>query len=446
MKNQYYMLNKKVATVIAQIACHENKLPQGSPCSPIISNIIAHLLDIRLNELAAAHGSTYTRYADDLTFSTNEKTFPSSIARRDPASDHRWLAGPGLTKRVGKAGFAINAQKTRMQYCDSRQDATGLVVNKKVNVRKEYYKLARSMCWQLVTKGTAFEKVGGTSVAMDLNKLRGRLAFIYQIKRWDDARRKVPAEETEKSCFHRVYADFLNYVSFFGQTQPTIVCEGKTDNIYIRCALRSLAAQYPTLVQVQGGKKNLLVRLFKFTTTAQRVQGLSGGASQLNNFLSNYRKMIKDFKGVPKQPTILIVDNDSGPENLFKHLSKLLKKTVDGGDSYYFVYENLYVVPVPKVGGAFTAMEQLFEAKVLNTTLSGKKLDLTNKEPDGKKFYSKNQFSIHVIQKNQATINFNEFKPLLDRIVAVQTDYAIKVAAAAGAVKTHASAPVLTGP
>jgi RNA-directed DNA polymerase len=46
MKNQHYLLNKKVATIIAQIACHENKLPQGSPCSPVISNIISHLLDI----------------------------------------------------------------------------------------------------------------------------------------------------------------------------------------------------------------------------------------------------------------------------------------------------------------------------------------------------------------------------------------------------------------
>jgi hypothetical protein len=150
--------------------------------------------------------------------------------------------------------------------------------------------------------------------------------------------------------------------------------------------------------------------------------------------------MIASFKGVPKQPTILIVDNDSGPENLFKHLSSLLKKNVDGSDKYYFVYANLYVVPVPKVGAAFTAMEQLFEPKVLATKLGVKTLDLTNKETDGTKFYSKNQFSIDVIQKNQASINFNGFKPLLDNIAAVQTDYAIKVAAAAGAAKTHASA------
>src|SRR5262249_789756 len=81
------------------------------------------------------------------------------------------------------------------------------------------------------------------------------------------------------------------------------------------------------------------------------------------------QKFLKNFRGTPKHPTILIVDNDSGPEDLFKQLSSLLKKKVDGGDKYYFVYANLYVVPVPKVGADFTSMEQLFEAKKLATKL-----------------------------------------------------------------------------
>jgi hypothetical protein len=123
-----------------------------------------------------------------------------------------------------------------------------------------------------------------------------------------------------------------------------------------------------------------------------------------------------------------VVDNDSGPEKLFKHLSNLLKKPVDGSEPFYFVYENLYVVPVPKIGGAFTAMEQLFEAKVLNEKLDGKVLDLTNEETDGKKFYSKNDFSIQIVQKNQSTIKFDGFKPLLNAIVAVQKDYAARIA------------------
>ncbi len=73
-------LNQTVATVIAQLACHENSLPQGSPCSPVISNLIAHILDIHLVRLASTVGCTYSRYADDLTFSTNKKLFPMEIA------------------------------------------------------------------------------------------------------------------------------------------------------------------------------------------------------------------------------------------------------------------------------------------------------------------------------------------------------------------------------
>ncbi len=141
--------------------------------------------------------------------------------------------------------------------------------------------------------------------------------------------------------------------------------------------------------------------------------------------------MIQDFRGAPQHPTILVVDNDSGPEQLFKHLSNLLKKKVDGGDRFYFVYENLYVVPVPKIGGAFTPMENLFEPNVLQMKLNGRELDLTNKELDGKKFYSKNEFSLRVIQENQVRINFVGFKPLLDAIVAVQRDYATKLAGSA---------------
>ena len=72
IKNRNFQLNPDVATVIAQIACYDNKLPQGSPCSPVITNLISHSLDIRLASLAKKYKCTYTRYADDITFSTRE--------------------------------------------------------------------------------------------------------------------------------------------------------------------------------------------------------------------------------------------------------------------------------------------------------------------------------------------------------------------------------------
>jgi RNA-directed DNA polymerase len=65
-----YTRPPEVATLLAQICCHENKLPQGAPTSPIISNMICSRMDGELKRLSKEHGCFYTRYCDDLTFST----------------------------------------------------------------------------------------------------------------------------------------------------------------------------------------------------------------------------------------------------------------------------------------------------------------------------------------------------------------------------------------
>ncbi|WP_186810103.1 reverse transcriptase domain-containing protein, partial [Halomonas halophila] len=88
ISNYQFELDPKVATVIAQIACYENMLPQGAPTSPVISNLIGHILDIRMLRVAKANNCYYTRYADDITFSTSEKKFPESIATSD--GSHNW--------------------------------------------------------------------------------------------------------------------------------------------------------------------------------------------------------------------------------------------------------------------------------------------------------------------------------------------------------------------
>ncbi len=101
LKNRDFGLHEDVATVIAQIACHDNSLPQGSPCSPVISNLVAHLLDMRLVKIAGETGCTYSRYADDLTFSTNKKEFPADIAvpsGTEDSASHLWLPGEALQK------------------------------------------------------------------------------------------------------------------------------------------------------------------------------------------------------------------------------------------------------------------------------------------------------------------------------------------------------------
>jgi retron-type reverse transcriptase len=157
LRNRDFELHKDVATVIAQIACHQNALPQGSPCSPVISNVIGHVLDMRLVQLASQAGCTYSRYADDLTFSTNKKEFPANIAVRsgkEGVASHFWSPGDALQKIINRTGFRINAKKTHQMYRDSRQNVTGLIVNKKINVRWEYRHTVRAMVHSLVKTGT----------------------------------------------------------------------------------------------------------------------------------------------------------------------------------------------------------------------------------------------------------------------------------------------------
>jgi RNA-directed DNA polymerase len=158
IKDRNFAVRPEVATVLAQIACYQNSLPQGSPCSPVISNLVGHLLDIRLGKLAFDTGCTYSRYADDITFSTNKPQFPSSIARLIPDQNHTWEVSQKLQEIVTRTGFAINTQKTRMQYRTSRQDVTGLVVNSKVNIRSEYRRTVRAMAHRLFMTGR-FERI-----------------------------------------------------------------------------------------------------------------------------------------------------------------------------------------------------------------------------------------------------------------------------------------------
>jgi RNA-directed DNA polymerase len=197
LKNNDFALHRDVATTIAQIACVDGALPQGSPCSPVISNLVASILDVRLVRLAAAAGCTYSRYAVDLTFSTNKKAFPLEIAHPDATvSPHTWQPSDQLRDIIQRAGFSINASKTQMMYRNSRQGVTGLVVNRKINVRSEYRRTVRAMVHRLIRTGS-FDVLRPTQKAGTivlekrpgrLNELHGMLGFIDGIDVFNDHR------------------------------------------------------------------------------------------------------------------------------------------------------------------------------------------------------------------------------------------------------------------
>lgn len=429
IKNAHFELNAKVATVIAQIACHDNQLPQGSPCSPIISNLIGHLLDIRMANLAKNAKCTYSRYADDLTFSTNKNQFPGLIAVAEKKDGNEWVAGKALTREIQRVGFAINEKKTSLQYKTARQITTGLVVNEKVNIRRDYYKRARSMCHALFLTGEfyisqkklAAPSDAGTakeSVPGSINQLEGILSYIYQVKQLHD-KRAIGARRNYPTAVLKLYREFLFYKHFFSLGQPLIICEGKTDCIYLKCALRQLENEYARLVQKTADGFIFNVGFLNLSENLKKVFAISEGTPGLAAVMDLYKANMKRFKASGKKhPVIMLVDNDSGSKEIKKKLS-----AEDRVKPFSRYIENLYIVHIPLASdGSERAIEDLFDEKTLATKVEGKAF---NREPkiNPKTEYGKIVFAEKVIKANQNAINFDEFKEVFDRIISVIEDY-----------------------
>ncbi len=428
------MLHPKVATTLAQIACHENGLPQGAPCSPVISNLVGHLLDIRLCELATANGCTYSRYADDITFSTNKPNFPADIARQIVGEVHKWEAGDKLQRTITKAGFAINSAKTRMQYRNSRQTVTGLVVNQKANTRADYRRTVRAMAHRLFKTGK-FQRMqmvpnvmgvlAPTMVDGTIEQLHGMFSHIdlidfYDFKNQLKVESKKHAAKAALLSKERLYRRFLMFKIFYGALAPVVVCEGKTDNIYILHAIRSLAASYPQLATVSGsGQIGLNIRILKTVQTSTgRVLQLEGGASYFKKFIEHYLMEIEKFNAPGMTcAVILVVDNDSEAKGIFTEISRLTKKNPSRTDQYFHIAGNLYMVLTPlKAGEGKSIIEDCFGEEVRSLNLGGKTF-----KPDGKAD-SESHFSKHIlsqyVRENAAKINFTGFTELLNRITA----------------------------
>ncbi len=433
MSNRHFALHERAATALAQIVCDDNSLPQGAPTSPVMSNLIAHILDVRLAKLSRRFGLYYTRYADDLTFSTNSRAFPAEVAISDGAGG--WIAGPALIKAIQRSGFALNPKKTRMQLRQSRQDVTGLVVNEKVNLRSEYYRDARAKCdrlfktgrfqtKQLVRKddGThAVEEVDGTP-----DQLEGTLSFIDSVKR----HKQTVGRDHKRSGAEQLYRNFLFYRHFYAPQMPVILCEGKTDNIYLRCAIQALFDDYPKLAVEKDKLIHLNIKLFNYSDHTKRLLGVAGGSGHFNGLIKDYRRILKPFSAPQAErfPVILLVDNDSGAKGIYECVKSVTKSTCDGKQPFYFLGENLYLVPTPLgAADAPTMIEDFLPTKWQSEKLGAKSLNL-GKDIDITKEYGKALFAEYVIKKNRADVDFVEMRAILDRIVAVIDDYSAMMA------------------
>lgn len=194
--NKPFNYNKEVATYIAILVCYDGKLPQGAPTSPVISNIVCYKMDRELEFLAKKNRCMYTRYADDITFSTNSDRFPSQIAYK--RFDEVIISNKIIDIISGgySTGFRINPKKIKLSKKMFRQEVTGIIVNEKLNINKDYIKKLRAMLYSIRTEGFVFtykrnfkdkSKITKQKAKSRLfNYIQGKLNYMKMIRGFND--------------------------------------------------------------------------------------------------------------------------------------------------------------------------------------------------------------------------------------------------------------------
>lgn len=202
----------KVNNIISALVCFEmeverqnekgewelikrNVLPQGAPTSPTITNIVCQKLDFILTGVAKRYGLKYSRYADDITFSSMHNVFGKNSPIKNDAG-RTFLEE--LNRVIREQNFHIKESKVRLQKRGYRQEVTGLIVNDKVNVPSRYIKKLRVWLhrWELF----GFEKaeqlflrdyIGDRGHLMKgkpsmINVIAGKLMYLEMVKGKED--------------------------------------------------------------------------------------------------------------------------------------------------------------------------------------------------------------------------------------------------------------------
>ncbi len=197
-----YELGEEAAMVLAQIACYQGKLPQGAPTSPIVTNMVCAPLDTQLIKLAKRHKLVYTRYADDITFSTHLKKMPEEVACME---NGKWSVGSELGRILEENSFTVNEDKIYLRDKSKRQEVTGLVVNQFVNVKREYLREVRCIFHCCQTRGL-YE-------AAKIYIGKGLCDNIYILNLVEDEKREEKTKEKEVvEWFEKVLKGKVEYI------------------------------------------------------------------------------------------------------------------------------------------------------------------------------------------------------------------------------------------
>jgi retron-type reverse transcriptase len=159
-------LGVEVDGKVYHVALGQRVLPQGACTSPAVTNLLCRRLDRRLTGLAARHGFTYTRYADDLTFSGDNGRAVGRLLR-------------SVRSVVTAEGFTEHPRKTKVMRRARRQEVTGLTVNDRPKVSRKELRELRAILHNAAARGLGSQNRSGRPDFAAY--LRGRVEFVCMV-------------------------------------------------------------------------------------------------------------------------------------------------------------------------------------------------------------------------------------------------------------------------
>ena len=155
---------KFISKDFAELYTYKSKLPQGAPTSPMLANLAAKNMDLKLSKFCEKYGLNYSRYADDITISGSKRL-----------QRYKTL----IFRIITNYGFKINKEKFRIFGRGFRQCVTGLVVNEKVSIGRKKKKLLRAIIHNIEKNGPIVENRNNDPFFKE--RLKGHLAFTYMV-------------------------------------------------------------------------------------------------------------------------------------------------------------------------------------------------------------------------------------------------------------------------
>lgn len=154
-----------IRKMLTEFCCVRDRLPQGAPTSPTVSNLVMRPFDVHMGEWCREREIRYTRYCDDLTFSG--VFAPEEVIRK-------------VRGFLQVYGFELNRKKTRVLGRGNAQSVTGIVVNEKAQVSRAYRRKLRQEVYLFDRYGIKTEE-GPKNDEKERRRLLGKMRYVLSV-------------------------------------------------------------------------------------------------------------------------------------------------------------------------------------------------------------------------------------------------------------------------